>query len=76
MILKTKRKKFKEITAIKINGQIIDQVKCTTFRSQCGWWTLLERSCRSSCNKNIENDSNYGKGETLSVYPNVIKDNL
>ena len=32
MILKTKRKKFKEINAIKINGQIIDQVKCTTFR--------------------------------------------
>ena len=31
MILKTKRKKFKEITAIKINGQIINQVKCTKF---------------------------------------------
>ena len=29
-----------------------------------------------ACNKNIENDSNYGKGETLSIYPNVIKDNL
>ena len=33
MILKTKRKKFKEITAIKINGQIINQVKCTKFLS-------------------------------------------
>lgn len=32
MILKTKRKKFKEMNAIKINGQIIDQVKWTTFR--------------------------------------------
>ena len=31
MILKTKRKKFKEITAIKINGQIINQDKCTKF---------------------------------------------
>ena len=31
MILKTKRKKFKEITAIKITGQIIDQVKCAKF---------------------------------------------
>ena len=29
MILKIKREKFKEITAIKINGQIINRVKCT-----------------------------------------------
>ena len=28
MILKIKREKFKEITAIKINGQIINRVKC------------------------------------------------
>ena len=31
MILKTKRRRFKEIPAIKINGQIINQVKCTKF---------------------------------------------
>lgn len=29
--LKTKRKKFKETTEIEINGQIINQVKCTKF---------------------------------------------
>lgn len=31
MIFKTKKNKFNETTAIKINGQIIKQVKCTKF---------------------------------------------
>ena len=31
MIFKTKRKKLKETTEIEINGQIINQIKCTKF---------------------------------------------
>ena len=72
MIL-TKRKKFKETTEIEINGQIIKQIKCTKFLGlnmdeEC---TLSERSYWSSWKKDIENDRNYGKGETSSIYPIV-----
>ena len=74
MTLKTKRKKFKEITAIKINGQIINQVKCTKFLGlnvddELSWKDHVDQVATkiSKMTGIMVKARHY-----LSIYPNVI----